>query len=425
MSLKKPFISASLALPAFLSRFGGRLAVWSLRLAFSMRSGAAGFLPGRLSCEQAFQRLEEHLRLHGLGEVGVEASLHAALHVLAEGVGRERDDGNAACVGALQRHGPDGARSLEAAHLGHAHVHENGVVVAGLVPLEHVDGDAAVRGVVGLDAAHGEHHEQNFRVDVHVLGDEHAPALEARRLGGQDRVLRPEGLLELFHDGAGEEGFGHEAVDARGPGIVGDVFPVEGGQDDDGRAAADDGADVLRGLHAVHAVHAQIDQHEIVVLLAGVAHPDLVEALLARCGRLADDANVAEHDLRVLQGNGGVVDHEHAHVAGNEVARQRVGAPAAGHAERHRDGDGRAPSLFAVHLDVAVHELDDALGDGHAEAGAAVLVDGRGILLAEGVEEMRQEVFAHADAGVADHEPERCPAFVPESWILATNQAPT
>ncbi len=89
--------------------------------------------------DEALERLEQVLRLDRLGEVRVEASLQAALHVLVKGVGRKRDDGDLGCV--LAVHGANRPRGLEAIHLGHAHVHENRIVVSRLVLRQLVDTD--------------------------------------------------------------------------------------------------------------------------------------------------------------------------------------------------------------------------------------------------------------------------------------------
>ena len=45
-----------------------------------------------LAGKEGRQRLVELLELHGLGKMGVEAGLQRVRHVLAEGIGRERDD---------------------------------------------------------------------------------------------------------------------------------------------------------------------------------------------------------------------------------------------------------------------------------------------------------------------------------------------
>jgi len=60
-----------------------------------------------------------------------------------------------------------------------------------------------------------------------------------------------------------------------------------------------------------------------------------------------------------------------------------------------------------------VHELDDVFGDGKAEAGAPLMAGAGAVLLAEGLEELRQEDLVHAYAGVPDHEAQG--GLVPEA----------
>src|SRR5258708_5750122 len=67
-------------------------------------------------------------------------------------------------------------------------------------------------------------------------------------------------------------------------------------------------------------------------------------------------------------------------------------------------GEGRAEARRGGQGDVALHRLRELLGDGEAEAGAAILAGGRRVGLAEGLEQAGLLLGRHADAGVDDGE---------------------
>ena len=52
---------------------------------------------------QFFQCFKKSLRFHRLGEMRIQSGLHAALYVLIEGVGGQRNDGDRPGVRASQR----------------------------------------------------------------------------------------------------------------------------------------------------------------------------------------------------------------------------------------------------------------------------------------------------------------------------------
>ena len=131
--------------------------------------------------------------------------------------------------------------------------------------------------------------------------------------------------------------------------------------------------------------------------------PHFFQGFRAGSGELAADACLPQHDLRVLQRDGIIIHHQHIQFLVIDVALQHAGV-AVGFAQRDRHGEGRPFSLFAFHFDMAVHQLHDAFRDGHTKAGAAVFACGGGILLAERVEEVRQKLLAHADAGIPENE---------------------
>src|SRR5262249_25192390 len=75
-------------------------------------------------------------------------------------------------------------------------------------------------------------------------------------------------------------------------------------------------------------------------------------------------------------------------------------------AEAGREGEGATPARRAVHGDGSAHEGDQPGGDAQAQARAAVLARGGGVLLLERPEDALLLVGRDADAGVAHHETE-------------------
>src|SRR5438876_12003999 len=70
--------------------------------------------------------------------------------------------------------------------------------------------------------------------------------------------------------------------------------------------------------------------------------------------------------------------------------------------EARCEGEGAAPAWRAVHGDGSAHEGHQPGSDGQAQAGAAVLARGRGVLLLEGPEDALLLLGWDADAGVLD-----------------------
>src|SRR5205809_828575 len=68
--------------------------------------------------------------------------------------------------------------------------------------------------------------------------------------------------------------------------------------------------------------------------------------------------------------------------------------------EPRREREGAALARLAFHGDLSAHQGDQPGGDGQAQAGAAVLPRGGGVLLLEGPEDFLLPVLGDADAGV-------------------------
>ena len=74
------------------------------------------------------------------------------------------------------------------------------------------------------------------------------------------------------------------------------------------------------------------------------------------------------------------------------------------HREREQHRKPAAFSLFALHVDAAVHAVHDGLRDGHAQTRALDAAHRGRALPLEGFEDPGYEFLAHADAGVRDRQ---------------------
>ena len=72
-----------------------------------------------------------------------------------------------------------------------------------------------------------------------------------------------------------------------------------------------------------------------------------------------------------------------------------------------REMEAASLSGLAVHPQLAVHQLDQARGDGQAESGPSELAGGRSVGLRESLEDQRLFVLGDADAGVPNVEAQR------------------
>src|SRR5262249_56776757 len=72
---------------------------------------------------------------------------------------------------------------------------------------------------------------------------------------------------------------------------------------------------------------------------------------------------------------------------------------------RQRDGESGALAGLTLHRDVAPEQLAEMPGDRQAEASAAVFLRGRGVRLAERLEQTAELLLVHADTSVRDCDP--------------------
>ncbi len=98
-----------------------------------------------------------------------------------------------------------------------------------------------------------------------------------------------------------------------------------------------------------------------------------------------------------------IVDQQHARLGGQLLhqrrAEHRLHRGLRG-LQRHLDPAGGALARLAVHPDATAHQRDQPARDGQAQAGTAVLAAGGGVGLLERLEDARELLGRHADAGV-------------------------
>ena len=163
-----------------------------------------------------------------------------------------------------------------------------------------------------------------------------------------------------------------------------------------------DRPDLARRFDAIHFRHSPVYKDQIIILATAMPDSDLVDAFPPRLRRLTGNPDLPEDDFRMLQGDPVIIDNQDAHVMGIEIALFRRGVLPVRFIQRNRYNKGCADAFFAFHIDVAVHQLDNALCDRHSQASAAVSVCGGRVLLAERVENMREIFPAHSNARILE-----------------------
>ena len=179
---------------------------------------------------------------------------------------------------------------------------------------EQFDGNSAVFCVLHLDFAHGEHHHHDLRVYRHVLRQQHPAPLQVCCFTFQANILFLEGFPELLHYHPGEQRLGNKRIHARFRSLLGNILPAVGGQDDDRRLISDDLPDLPCRFHAIQFGHPPVHQNQVIGLPPGMTKLYHLNAVKAGQRLLAADPDLAEDDLRMLAGDGIVIDHQYAHV---------------------------------------------------------------------------------------------------------------
>ncbi len=94
--------------------------------------------------------------------------------------------------------------------------------------------------------------------------------------------------------------------------------------------------------------------------------------------------------------------------------------------ERQRERERRAAARSRGNFDASAHERDEPAHDRQAEPHAAVVARARIVRLHEGLEELRDSFWRHADAGVAHFEAQqRAPVLEREREALLPRLRPS
>ncbi len=221
----------------------------------------------------ARQHPEQQRGIDRFGQVRIHAGGLAALGVLGEGVRREGDDGHGS--GVLAVHAAYGGCRSDAVHVGHAQVHENRVEEAWLRIGEELPGCKAIFGMEHARPGLLENGSGDLGVDGLILGEQHPHALDAGKGFFREEAFA---VLAASETGQGaverglEEGLADEAGKAGSLGLLLDVVPVVGRDEEFRHLAVSRLANLHGRLDAVHARHLVVDDRGKEVL-AGRMRP--------------------------------------------------------------------------------------------------------------------------------------------------------
>nr|GEU28571.1 hypothetical protein [Tanacetum cinerariifolium] len=355
---------------------------------------------GRSGRQVARQRLEHLVDIDRFADKVVHAGGNALFALGRHHAGRHGDHRQRQTQFIADRAG-----GREAVHHRHLHVHQHHVAA---VRAQQVDGQRAV-------FRHGHHGARLFEqaarhqlVERIVFHQQHPHAGQQGRIlrravgrpGVAVRALarlrqrRPHGFDQAYRSHRlGQPGRGARAghlLHQAAPSIR--VEHADRGR----RRGAQPRVQRGDGLQAVHAGHLPVHQHSIVWTTA-CAPRDVHH--LRQGGRAGIDAVACPayggNGLGDAFAAGGVVVHQQQVQRGSRLRHGRF------HAERQRDVELAAGAGRAVHADGPAQQLDQPLGDGQSQAGAAEAPRGRRVGLGERREQARHLLFAQADARVA------------------------
>ena len=162
-------------------------------------------------------------------------------------------------------------------------------------------------------------------------------------------------------------------------------------------------------LHAVHVRHEPIDEVDLVLVLPVQGLTGAEHRLPPGEGPLRAHPDLPQHPGDAVADVEVVVHHQG--VAALELPDDHRLPPLLLEAEAQAHRELRPLPGPALYRDGPAHEVDDVLGDGHAQAGALDAADGGGALPLKGLEDAGEEVLAHADARVLHGEDVACEAL--------------
>ena len=140
--------------------------------------------------------------------------------------------------------------------------------------------------------------------------------------------------------------------------------------------------------------------------------PYHLDGFLPGVAYFGTDADGFQHQLRMLTGHFVVIHHQDAELLRTDIAVSGRFLFPVIVGQCHGNRKGAAFSFFTLHLDLPVHHLHDVLRDGQAQPSTPEFIGGGRVFLREGIEDLRQELFFHPDAGIPDSELEGGLSFI-------------
>ena len=302
---------------------------------------------------------------------------------------------------------PDGHGRLEAIHGGHLAVHQDQIE---LLALQDLQGVGAVGHRLVAQPQVVQHGQRHLLVDQVVFGQQHPPDEGGRRLAWIVRCRRLCWRLRLLQP------LHHGVVEIRLTNRLGQILAVGAGlhataRQGIARGAEDDDRHLRQGCIALHprqqaeAIlfrHHHVGQQHVE---GGVDHLSLLEqghrlADVLRQGYLAvPGGQLMRQDLQI---GGVVIDHQHLELI--KLARARRQAVTLLQRQGQGEEELAAAVAIAMQLDVPLHHLYQALGDGQPQAGAAEAPRSGAVCLTEGLKQFVLPLRRDADAGILDRE---------------------
>ena len=326
---------------------------------------------------------------HGLGR----------LNILGESVGRHGDNGDLLAV--IPVHGPDGSGGVVAVHPRHLDVHEDDVVISVLTAEHPVHSFRSVGSALHSEAGHLQDLPGDLRVQLIVL---HKQGTATRQIYLSKLCKRRNRFLLLFAyqgaEGPGQPGaeqrLADEGVGTGRPGLLLNVRPVIGRNDDDRYIPAHRLPDRPCGGDPVHIRHLPVDDAGKVVPPLLVVEHHLFHGLRTAGNPLGLHAQVIQHPAAGLQTDIVVIRHQHVQIHKLIIPDLRGVLELQIHGDREAGADAQG----AFDLDVAAHHADDIPADGHPQAGALDLVHPAVRSSGKGLKDLVDKFLAHADAVV-------------------------
>ena len=274
------------------------------------------------------------------------------------------------------------ARGRVAVHDRHLNVHQHGVETR-FGRAQPLDSGESVACNHHLGPGAREHQLDHVLVELIVFGHEQTQAREAPVgflwRGQHRRVVAGIGPTHRFQQARGHDRLGHDTVEVEVVAGGASRTQLEGRRHQHHQRQADIGRGIglSQHLEAIHARHAPVEQHEVVIAPVGCTAAQLSQARHARLDRRGAPAKIGAGLLQDAARQRVVVNNEKVQAREAGVPRWR-GRLRSG-AQRHGKAKFAALPQGGLNRDPAPHQLGKLAADGQPQAGAAVLARHRGI----------------------------------------------